>query len=134
MSEQFPGDALRADAPARETVGQVMRPPRTIEAHAHLAAAAYLIKHFHDSALVVVAEDTEEPVATVTDTDITRAVADGRNLENTRVDQVVTVQPVTVDADALAGDVAQFMLSRGVHNLPVVEGRRLVGIVELADL
>jgi CBS domain-containing protein len=111
-----------------------MRPPTTIEPDAHLAAAAYLIEHSHDPALVVVTDDTHEPVALITDAEITRAVAHGRSLENTRVAHVATAKPPTVQADVVAEDAARLMLSHGVRHLPVVEGRRLVGMVELADL
>ncbi|WP_170225751.1 CBS domain-containing protein [Pseudonocardia cypriaca] len=111
-----------------------MRPPATIEPEAHLAAAAYMIEHLHDPALVVVDDDTREPVAMITAAEITRAVAHGRSPEDTRVSQVVTAKPVTVRADAVAEDAARLMLSHGIRHLPVVEGRRLVGMVELADL
>ena len=107
-----------------------MRPPTTIEPEAHLAAAAYLIKHFHDS-LVVVTSDSHEPVAVITDAEITRAIAHGRSLENTRISQVVTAKPVTVQADVVPEDAARLMLSQGIQRLPVVEGRRLVGMVDL---
>jgi CBS domain-containing protein len=118
-----------------QTVRQVMRPPtRTIEPDAHLAAAAYLMNHFHASSLVVTRDDTHEPVAMITHADITRAVAHRRDLENTRVSQVVTAKPATVGAAVSAEDAARLMLSRGVQQLLVVEGRRLVGVVELADL
>jgi CBS domain-containing protein len=70
----------------------------------------------------------------ITDAEITRAVAHGRSLENTRVSDVVTAKPVTVRADLTAEEAARLMLSRGIRHLPVVEGRRLVGMVELADL
>jgi CBS domain-containing protein len=130
----FPDDAAPADSPGRRTVGQIMRPPATIEPDAHLAAAAYLIEHSHDPALVAVTDETHEPVAMISDADITRAVAHGRSLENTRISQVVTAKPVTVQADVATEDAARLMLSNGVRHLPVVEGRRLVGMVELADL
>jgi CBS domain-containing protein len=115
-------------------VGQVMRPPTTIEPGAHLAAAAFLMEHSHDPALVVVTDDMHEPVAMITDAEITRAVAHGRGLEDTRVSDVVATKPVTVQADVVADEAARLMLSHGVRHLPVVDGRRLVGMVELADL
>lgn len=115
------------------TVGQAMRQPTTIESDAHLAAAAYVIEHRNAPALVVVG-DTYEPVAMITSAEITRAVAHGRSLENTRVNQIVTAELVTVPADATAEDAAQLMLSLNVHNLPVVEDHRLVGMVDLRDL
>lgn len=112
-----------------------MRPPATtIEAGAHLAAAAYLIKHLHDSALVVTTDDTHEPVVMITDAELTQAIADRRDLESTRVTQVVKQKPLTVDTDVAAVDAAGLMLSTGVLHLPVVDGRRLVGMVDLADL
>jgi CBS domain-containing protein len=136
MSEHFPfsGDAVPATSGGSKAVGQVMRPTTAIEPGAHLAAAAYLIKHFHDDALVVVTADTQEPVATITDADITRALADGRDLENTRISQVVTARQVAVQADVSAEVAARLMASHGIQSLPVVEGQRIVGIVELADL
>ncbi|TQM36933.1 CBS domain protein [Pseudonocardia cypriaca] len=129
-----PVETATAHLSRRRTVGQVMRPPATIEPEAHLAAAAYMIEHLHDPALVVVDDDTREPVAMITAAEITRAVAHGRSPEDTRVSQVVTAKPVTVRADAVAEDAARLMLSHGIRHLPVVEGRRLVGMVELADL
>jgi CBS domain-containing protein len=130
----FPDAAVPADLSGRQTVARVMRPPPTIEPDAHLAAAAYLIERSHGSALVVVTDETHEPAAMVTDAEITRAVAHGRSLESTRISQVVSAKPVTVQADADVEDAARLMLSRSVKHLAVVEGRRLVGVVELADL
>ena len=140
MSEHFPfSGAVAANSPGRMTVGQVMRPTpttttTTIEPGAHLAAAAYLIKHFRDDALVVMTADTHEPIGTITDADITRALADGRDLEDTRISQLVTARQVAVHADVGAEVAARLMLSQGIQSLPVVEGRRLIGVVELGDL
>jgi CBS domain-containing protein len=116
------------------TVRQIMRQPTTIEPDAHLAAAAYEIEHRNVPALVVVTDDTYEPVAVVTSAEITRAVAFGRSLEDTRVSQVVTAKVVTVRVDAFAEDAAELMLSQDVLHLPVVEDLRLVGMVDLRDL
>jgi len=112
----------------------MMKPTTTIELDAHLAAAEYLIKHFHDEGLVVLDARTDEPVATITDTTIADAMADGRDLEDTRVGEIVTERPVAVDADVRAEDAARLMQSHGIERLPVVHGRQVVGIVELADL
>ncbi|MGF7234710.1 MAG: CBS domain-containing protein [Frankia sp.] len=137
----FPSEAGVPTYPRRPTVGQLMRPPTkttmmtmTIEPEAHVAAATYLMKHFHDSALVVVTEDTHEPVAMITDAEIVQAVADGRDLEATRITQVATAKPLSVQANVAAEDAVRLMLAEGVPYLPVVEGRRLVGMVELTDL
>jgi CBS domain-containing protein len=112
-----------------------MSPPITmIESGAHLAAAVYLIRRFRASALVVTTDDTYEPVAIITDAEITRAVADGRDLECTRISQMVGQRPLAVDTDVAAADAARLMLAAGTQQLPVMDGKRLVGTVHLADL
>jgi signal-transduction protein with cAMP-binding, CBS, and nucleotidyltransferase domain len=119
----------------QQTVRQVMTPPMiTIEAGAHLAAAAFLMRHAHNSSLVVVADNTREPVAMITEADIANAVAQGRDTENVRVHEVVTTNLMTVRADAVAADAIRLMLPEGAWLLPVVEDRLLVGMVKLADL
>lgn len=131
-----PGDAARANSPRRQTVtvGQVMRPPTTtIEPSAHLAAAAYLIEHSHDSALLVT-DDNHELVAMIADAEIARAIAEGQDLEDTRVSHLARENPLTVEADLDVADAARLMLSKGIRRVPVVEERRLVGMVDLADL
>jgi len=115
------------------TVADVMRPAvTTVEPGAHLAGAAYLMKHSGDNALVVTANS--RPVAVVTDTDITQAVADGRNLEETRITDLPKREPIVVapDTDVLAA--VRTMLLHRIHHLPVVEGDRLVGIVDMTDV
>jgi CBS domain-containing protein len=117
------------------TVAQLMRPPTTtVEPDAHLAAAAYLIKHADDSAIVVTTDDTHEPLAMITDAEVTRAVANGLDMASTRIRDVACKKPLTINTDASASDAASLMLSSGVKHLPVVESGRLVGMVELADL
>jgi CBS domain-containing protein len=123
----------RAVAP---TVADVMRPAvTTVEPGAHLAGAAYLMKHSGDNALVVTTSDANRrPVAMVTDTDITQAVADGRNLEETRLSQLPPREPVVVAPDTDVLSAVRTMLLHGIHHLPVVDGDRLVGIVDMTDL
>jgi CBS domain-containing protein len=50
------------------------------------------------------------------------------------VGDVMTVDPVTVPADASVEDVATLMVDRDVSRLPVLEGARLVGIVTKSDV
>lgn len=139
MTENLPGSSrsVSAGSPARTTVRHLMKPTTTIEQGAHLAAAAYLVKHFHDEGLVVLRPGTDEPVATIMTTEIVKAIADGRDVDDTRIGQVIEENSVAIDPDVGAEDAARLMLSLGVDCLPVVQGRRIIGIigiVELADL
>ena len=117
------------------SVGEVMRPATTsVETSAHLAAAAYLMKRSGDSALVVTTDDAERrPLAIVTVGDIAEAVADGRDLEETRITDLRSVPPATVEAGVPVVEAARTMLLLRIQHLPVVDGRRLVGIIDMSD-
>jgi acetoin utilization protein AcuB len=117
-------------------VRDVMRPPATtVEPGAHLAAAAYLMKRRHDSALVVMADDgSGRPVGVITESDITQAVADRRDLEETRISDLMGRPPLTVDAGTGVDEATSTMLAASVHHLLVLDGSRLAGIVDMADL
>jgi CBS domain-containing protein len=80
-------------APA--TVADVMRPaPATIEPRDHVAAAAYLMKHAGVTALVVVDDDhAKQPVGIITEADIARAVADGKDVNDLRIRALITAHP-----------------------------------------
>lgn len=51
-----------------------------------------------------------------------------------KVEDVMTKNPVTVQADAPIEDVASLLADREVSRLPVLEGERLVGIVSKHDI
>ncbi len=122
------------DAPI--TVEKLMRPPTTtVETAAHLAAAAYLMKHAGDTALIVTADDDHRKlIGLITEADISHAVADGRDLGETRISQVLTREPITVEVDTPVHDAVRLMLASGIRHLPVVRRGRLVGVVDVMDL
>jgi CBS domain-containing protein len=122
------------DQGARTTVGQVMRPAATtVEDAGHLAGAAYLMKRSGDTALVVTT-DEGRPTAIITDADISQAVADGRDLGSTRITDLRLQPPLTVEPGMRVDDAARLMLLRRIHHLPVVDGERLVGLVDLPEV
>jgi CBS domain-containing protein len=112
-----------------------MRPPvTTVERHAHLAAAAYMMRHAGDTAVVVTTDDdSRRPVGIIVETDIIHAVADGRDLNETRIDEVIGTDPMIVEPDTTVKDAAKRMLSAHIRHLPVVDAGRLVGIVDIID-
>ena len=126
-------DARPAEDPG---VARLMRPPTvTVEPDAHLASAAYLMKRSGDSALVVTDDDERRrPLAIITDADVTQAVADGRNLNDTRINHLQLPRPVTVGPQTPVPEAAERMLELGLQHLPVVEDGRLVGLVDLASV
>ena len=116
------------------TVADVMRPATTtVETDAHLASAAYLMKRARDSALVVMPEDgVGGPVAVITDAHITQAVADGRDLDETRINQLGLPRPSCVSPSLPVVEAAERMLTERLEHLPIVDHERLLGLVDMA--
>lgn len=71
-----------------------------------------------------------------TDGDLRRSLADAAtDVRNTRIDQVMTRSPVTIDADALAVEAAQLMETHKINALLVLDSeRRVVGALNIHDL
>jgi CBS domain-containing protein len=103
----------------------------TIEPDSHVASAAFLMKRAHDSALVVTSGDGRVPVAVITDADVSQAVADGRDLNDTRINQLHLGQPAVISPGTSVAEAADQMLQLSVTALPVVDHGRLVGLVDM---
>src|ERR1700745_1289818 len=96
--EQIMADTLAQDsALPLVTVADVMQPPvTTVEQTAHLGAAAYLMKRANATALLVTQVQAGPPVGIITDADVSRAVADGKNPNDVRIYERMTANPTGV--------------------------------------
>ena len=116
------------------TVADIMRPAvTTVETHGHLAAAAYLMNHASQSALVVV-DDAHRPVAVITEADLLNAVASGAEAGQARIEDWMNRNPQIIGPDVAASEAAQIMVDTANRHLPVVADGRLVGIVAVSDI
>lgn len=99
-----------------------------------LAQAAQKMRDADIGALPV--GENDRLVGVVTDRDITiRAVAEGRDPNTTPVRDALSGHALYVFDDQSTEDAARMMADRQVRRLPVLNrGKRLVGIVALADL
>jgi CBS domain-containing protein len=116
------------------SIADLARLAPRIEPAAHLAAAAYLLDRSGDTALLVAEEGTGRLETVITASDISRAVAHGRDPEETRVSDIVQRHPGTADAALPADEAARTMLSAGSAHLLVRSDDRVVGVVGLADV
>ena len=97
------------------TVGDVMRPPlTTVDQNDHVAAAAYLMRHAGATALVVLDGQSNRPLGIITEADIVHTVADGRDVNEVRIRDVMT--------------------TGHFRHLPVVGDGGLTGIVDIRDV
>lgn len=71
----------------------------------------------------------------ITDRDIAvKVVAEGKDAGSTNVSELAEGKPVTVAADDSTEDALQKMSENQVRRLPVIEDKKLVGIVSQADV
>jgi CBS domain-containing protein len=128
MSEQ-----TSTAAPA--TAADVMRPPPpTVEQQAHVAAAAYLMKHAGTTALMVLDPQAGQPASIITEADIARAVADGKDVNSTRIYELMTARPAIITATTSVRDAAQVMTRGHFRHLPVTGDAGLAGILDITDV
>jgi CBS domain-containing protein len=84
-------------------------------------------------ALVVVDED-HRPVGIVTDRDLVRRSLARGGPADARIDSVMTIPVVTVDADADLHSVYAVLRTNGLRRLVIVDGDTFVGVVSIDDL
>ena len=99
--------------------------------HSLVEAAAEMRAH-RISALAVL--DDGEIVGIITERDLLRAIADGRDPGATHVSQYMTHSPKTIEASALATTAAAVMIKHRVRHLPVTSKGALVGFLSARDL
>jgi len=63
-----------------------------------------------------------------------RVVAEGRDPRTTRLEEVMTEDPLTVAPDEAPSTCMQLMRRHGFRHLPICQGKQLCGIISLRDL
>jgi CBS domain-containing protein len=119
---------------ADQTVRDVMTSdPATVESSASAVEAAAAMRDNDIGAIVVT--DGDQACGIVTDRDIVvRAVADGRDPGELKVEEICTTEVATLSPDDPVERAVAEMRERDVRRLPIVENGRAVGIVSLGDL
>jgi CBS domain-containing protein len=78
---------------AAATVADILRILlATVGQHDHVAAAAYLMKHAGTTALLVTDAQTGQPAGIITQADVARAIADGKDVNAVWVEAVMTIK------------------------------------------
>ncbi len=108
-------------------------PYATLDAADTLADAAREMEDNMVSAVLVYSDDVLMGI--LTERDLVRAAADGARLDETPIEDYMTVSPVTVRASAGPPEALALMMESGFRHLPVLgEDGEIVGILKLREL
>lgn len=95
--------------------------------------AVLMPDHHTSSAAVLNAEG--KLIGIVTEADIVKkAIAVRRNVDETNVEHIMTPDPITISINAPLTEALQLMTQNGFRTLPVMEGEKVAGIVDIRDL
>ena len=108
--------------------------PRTVKQGDSIVDAAKLMKGEDTGVAPIV--DGDRLVGVITDRDIAiRVVAEGRDPQSTKVEEVASQNVVTVDPQQDLDEALRLMAQHQLRRLPVVEeDGKLVGIIAPADV
>lgn len=107
---------------------ECLRPDET------LAVAATKMRDLHVGALPICDMD-DELYGIITDRDIVvRGVAEGFDPDTTTAQELMRGAPISVDAGSDVGEVLRTMEQHKIRRLPVMDDRRIVGMISEADV
>jgi CBS domain-containing protein len=84
--------------------------------------------------VVLGARHGNPPIGVITEADIARVVADGMDVNKTRIHDLLTARPAAIPAAASIRDAARIMVNGGFRQLPVADGTGWIGIADIADV
>lgn len=124
-----------ANESSGRTVRDVMTPnPETVTQQDSIREVARIMKDTDTGIVPVV--DGKKIIGLVTDRDIVvRGIAEGKDVANGSVSDVMTTSVRSVQEDAPVNEVLQMMSSAEIRRVPVVnENDEIVGIVSIGDI
>ena len=73
-------------------------------------------------------------VGVISEFDLLKAVRKGMTLEEVKVQDLMTKDPLTADVSATPESVVDMMISKNIIRIPIVEGGKLVGVISRSDI
>ncbi len=128
-------DRTQKSGPGSRHIRDVMTPnPECVTEKDSLRDVARIMKNSDTGVVPVV--DGKKIIGLITDRDIVvRGLAEGKDLENTRINELMTRSVRSVREDASVNEALQLMSSAEIRRVAVVNHNdELVGIVSLGDI
>lgn len=83
---------------------------------------------------VPVIEPGNHLVGMVTEFDVLKALVDGKDLHGLKAEDVMSMNPVTVEETATAEEIVKHMIKHQIIRIPVVRDGKLLGMISRTDL
>lgn len=94
--------------------------------------ASQVMGDMHIGSLVV--REGEDIIGILTERDVLLAVAKGVNPEETLITEVMSKKVVTIESGKKLDEAVDLMVKNKIKKLPVIEGKKLVGIITASDI
>jgi CBS domain-containing protein len=114
-------------------IGDVMR-TRVVTVEPGDSARLAVLRMLEEGVGSVAVCDAGRLVGIFTERDVLGLAGDGTDLDAVRIGDVMTREPLTVDAGVPVLDAARLMGDKRIRHLPVVEGEHLLGMVGIRDV
>jgi CBS domain-containing protein len=114
-------------------IGDVMR-TRVVTVNTGDSARIAVLRMLEEGVGSVAVCESGRLIGIFTERDVLGLAGDGTDLDQIRIDDVMTRDPLTVDARVAVLDAARLMGERRIRHLPVVEGELLLGMVGIRDV
>lgn len=94
--------------------------------------ATKVMNKFRIGSLVVLKEEKIAGIAT--ERNVLEAVANGKDLDATPIEEIMSKNVVTIDPDQTVEAAVDLMVQHKIKKLPVVEDKKLKGIITASDI
>lgn len=105
----------------------------TMDENSTVKEAAEIMNKFEIGSLIVVSKGKALGIVTERDL-LKRVIADAKDAANTKVKDVMTTPLVVVEPRVDLEEAVKLMFQMKIKKLPVVDGKRLIGLVSLTDI
>ena len=84
--------------------------------------------------VTAVVNDTDELLGVITDGDLRRMLEKSTAIDSIKASEIMTINPKTIEGDALAIDAMELMRNNNITQLLVTNGKQYAGVIHLHDL
>jgi CBS domain-containing protein len=105
----------------------------TIDDDSTVKEAADVMNKFEIGCLIAIRKGKAMGILTERDL-LKRVVAEGRDATKTKVKEIMTSPLIVAEPGMDLGEAVKLMFQMKIKKLPVVDGKRLVGLVSLTDI